>query len=253
MSIKSLEFLMKELRLRTASEELQELLREYKSNISLDWITDLLQREVDARKEKSLKNRIRRAKFPALKSMEQFDWDFNASIGRKKIEGLTSLNFIDENGIVLFLGQPGTGKTHLAISIGIKAVYSGKNVYWTSLKRLAEDIRKSKEKNELSTLFKKILGSDLWILDDWGVVSMARDISEEVFDLLDRRQYSSAMILTSNRDIGEWPEVFEDPVIASAAIDRIFDRANISIFSGKSYRAEGKSKTSKKSCGIAQQ
>jgi len=80
-------------------------------------------------------------------------------------------------------------------------------------------------------------------LDDWGVVSMPRDIAEEVFDLLDRRQYCSSMILTSNRDIGEWPEVFEDPVIASAAIDRIFDRANVSIFSGKSYRAEGKKNT----------
>jgi len=253
MSIKSLEKLMKDLRLRTASEELDGILREYKGGVSLDWITDLLQREVDVRKEKALQGRIKRARFPALKSMEQFDWSFNKSISQSKLENLNTLDFVDENGIVLFLGQPGTGKTHLAISIGIKAVYSGHNVYWTSLKRLAEDIRKAKEKNELSILFKKILGSDLWILDDWGVVSMARDISEEVFDLLDRRQYSSAMILTSNRDIGEWPEVFEDPVIASAAIDRIFDRANISIFSGKSYRSEGKSKTQKISCDIAQQ
>ena len=77
-------------------------------------------------------------------------------------------------------------------------------------------------------------------MDDWGVVSLSREVSEEVFDLLDRRQYSTAMILTSNRDISEWPEVFVDPVLASAAIDRIFDRATVTIFKGKSYRGEGK-------------
>mgnify|MGYP006063543013 FL=1 len=140
MSIKSLESLMKELRLKTASEELRDILKEYKSNASLDWITDLLQREVDVRKEKALTNRIRRAKFPTLKSFEEFDWTFNKSISKKKMTDLSKLEFLKDNGIVLFLGQPGTGKTHLAISIGIQAVYAGKNVYWSSLKRLVEDL-----------------------------------------------------------------------------------------------------------------
>jgi DNA replication protein DnaC len=174
-----------------------------------------------------------------VKSLETFDWNFNKKISKKKVDALATLEFIKEREIVLFLGQPGTGKSHLASALGLLSIHRGHTVYWSSLKKLAEDIRKAKERNDLSKLFKKILSSHLWILDDWGVVSLARDISEEVFDLLDRRKYNTAMILTSNRDINEWPEVFIDPVLASAAIDRIFDRANITIFSGKSYRAEG--------------
>ena len=138
------------------------------------------------------------------------------------------------------LGQPGTGKTHIALSLALKAVCQGERVFCTSLKKLIQEIRIAKERNTLDTLFKKILSSRLWILDDWGVVSMPRDIGEEVFDLLDRRKYSSSMILTSNRDVTEWPEVFSDPVLSSAALDRIFDRAEIIVFKGKSYRLSGR-------------
>jgi DNA replication protein DnaC len=153
---------------------------------------------------------------------------------------LAQLNFIKENQISLFIGQPGTGKTHIALAIGILAATRGYRVYCTNLKRLNSDILQAKLKNNLNLLFKKILSSKLWIFDDWGVTTMSREISEEVFDLLDRRKYSSAMILTSNRSIEEWPQVFPDPVLANATIDRIFDRAEVLIFKGKSYRLKGK-------------
>ena len=92
----------------------------------------------------------------------------------------------------------------------------------------------AKLKNNLDVLFKRMLSSQLWLIDDWGVVSMSREIAEEVFDLFDRRKYSSAMLLTSNRDVEEWSEVFPDPVLANATIDRIFDRAEIVPFQGNS-------------------
>lgn len=240
MSVKTLESLLRELKLSTAAEEINEVISKSRASVSFGWITNLLQREIDARKEKRLQTRIRKSRIPELKNLETFDWKFNPHINKDKIKDIASLDFIKGSEIVLFLGQPGTGKSHVATAIGIKAIYNGSNVYWTSLKRLSEDIIKAKEKNELSLLFKRILSSNLWILDDWGVVSLSREVSEEVFDLLDRRKYSTAMILTSNRDISEWPEVFVDPVLASAAIDRIFDRATVTIFKGKSYRGEGK-------------
>lgn len=236
MSIQTLESQLKTLHLKTIAIELREFLRSQQKSVSLDWLIELMQREIDSRKEKSLQQRIKRAMFPSISTLEEFDWDFNKKIDKAKILELADLHFIKKNEIALFLGFTGTGKSHLAIAIGLLAIHQGYPVYWCSLKRLAADIRKYKDKGDLSILFKKILDSRLWIVDDWGVVSLPRDIAEEVFDLFDRRKHSTAMILTSNRDVNEWPQVFSDPVLASAAIDRIFEDAHVTIFEGDSYR-----------------
>ena len=155
----------------------------------------------------------------------QSRYPFNPDIDEEKIKDLATLTFIEQNQIALFLGAPGVGKTHLALAIGLLAVRAGKRVYCTSAKRLGQEILLGKLRNNLDQLFKKILSAHLWIIDDWGVVSMNREVAEEVFDLMDRRKHSSAMILTSNRDVSEWSEVFPDPIIANATVDRIFDRA----------------------------
>lgn len=118
--------------------------------------------------------------------------------------------------------------------------HQGHKVYWTSAKKLQADIFEARAKNNLDILFKKILSAKLWIYDDFGVVSYPREIAEEVFDLLDRRKHSSAMILTSNREVKEWCQVFPDAVLANAAIDRMFEHAIVHVFKGKSYRLKGK-------------
>lgn len=240
MNIETVRNQFKTIKLHTAASEIEQVLAKHKKAVSLSWISDLLEREIDARREKALMARIKKANFPEITTLETFDWSFNPDINENKIRDLATLNFVSNNHICLFLGQPGTGKTHLALAIGVLAANRGYRVYCSSFKRLAKDILKAKLKNTLDGLFKKILSSKLWIFDDWGVTTMSREIAEEVFDLLDRRKYSSAMILTSNRDIDEWPQVFPDPVLANATIDRIFDRADISIFKGKSYRLKGK-------------
>lgn len=203
-------------------------------------MADLLEREVDARRQNSLKQRLKSARFPEITTLESFDFGFNPDIDEEKIRELATLRFIDQNQIALFLGAPGVGKTHLALAIGVLAVQDGRRVYCTSAKRLSQEIMLGKLKGTLDQLFKRLLSANLWIIDDWGVVSMNRDVAEEVFDLMDRRKHNSAMILTSNRDVSEWAEVFPDPIIANATVDRIFDRAKTVLFKGQSYRLKGR-------------
>lgn len=240
MNIEIVKEQLKQLHLKTAATEIESILAKQKNPAALDWISTLLYKEIDARREQAVASRIKRAEFPEITSLEAFDWEFNPDIKKAEIEKLATFQFLDNNGIVLFLGKPGTGKTHLALALGVRAVHKGHRVFCSSVKRLSSQIAIARSKNTLDLLFKKILSARLWILDDWGVVSMKSEIAEEVFDLLDRRKHFCALILTSNRDVDEWGSVFPDPVLAGAAIDRLFDRANIISFKGKSYRLTGK-------------
>lgn len=240
MSIETLRQHLTTLKLYTAAKEIDEVLTAQKKSVPLDWLEDLLCREVDARHERQIMTRIKDAEFPEITTIEGFDWSFNTEIDEARIKRLADLDFVKDRRIALFLGKPGTGKTHLALAIGVKAAKSGNRVYCTSIKRLASRIVLAKERGTLDRLFAKMLAASLWIFDDWGVVSMTREVAEEVFDLLDRRKHSTAMILTSNRDVCEWGQVFPEPILASAAIDRLFDRADILLFNGPSYRLKGR-------------
>lgn len=233
---------LRSLRLLTAAAELDAVLRKHKSAADLSWAIELLERELDQRKERLLENRIKAARFPETPSLESFDWKFNPDIDEAKVREIATLEFVPECQIVLMLGKSGTGKTHLALAIGVLAVHRGHRVYCTSIKQLAQEITLAKMKGNLDQLFRKMLSCQLWILDDWGLITMKRDVAEEVFDLLDRRRHSTAMILTSNRDVDEWPDVFPEPVLASASLDRLCDRAEKIFFTGESYRLKGKIK-----------
>lgn len=240
MSLETVKDQFKKLKMFSSAKEIEEVLRKNKKAVELNWLSEVLEAELDFRNEATIQRRINNAQFPEQRSLEQFNWEFNPKIPKENISELATLKFIEKNEIALFLGNPGTGKTHCAIAIGMQAARFGYKVYCTSVKRLTKKILLAKKENTLDSLFKKILTSRLWILDDWGVVSMNRDVSEEIFDLFDRRKHNSAMLLTSNRDVEEWPQVFSDPVLANAAIDRMFETANICIFEGESYRMKGR-------------
>jgi DNA replication protein DnaC len=246
MELETVKQQLRTLKLVTAAQEMDSVLEKYKKAVSLEWLSRLFEREIDARKENSLNLRIKTANFPEMKNWEGFDFKFNDTIIESELTPLKNLSFVKQNCIVQFLGNPGTGKSHIATALGLIAVHQGYKVYWTSAKKLQADIFEAKARNNLDQLFKKILSCKLWIYDDFGVISYPREIAEEVFDLLDRRKHTSAMILTSNRDVDEWPGVFPDAVLANAALDRMFEDAMVFKFTGKSYRLEGKTWTKNK-------
>jgi len=137
MNVEVIKNQLKALRLAAAAREIDEVLTTHKKAVSLSWVADLFDRELDARRENSLRSRIKQAGFPEITALEGFDWSFNPDIKESKIRELATLDFVEKNEIALFLGSPGVGKTHLALAIGILAAQKGHRVFWTSCKRLA--------------------------------------------------------------------------------------------------------------------
>ena len=125
MELQTVQNQLKRLRLSTAASELEEVISRNKKAANLSWVSELLEREIDARAESTLNRRMKAAKFPEITTLEAFDFGFNTSIDEEKIRQLSQLSFIQRNGIALFLGNPGTGKTHIAIAIGALAAHSG--------------------------------------------------------------------------------------------------------------------------------
>ena len=140
---------LKQLRLPSAMAELEMILQKRKVKSDIAWLSELLESELDARKQSALERRMKRASFPERTSLEQFNWGFNKKIPREQIENLASCKFVEQNEIVLLLGTPGTGKTHIAVAIGMRAAQLGHSVYCTSIKRLGTKIKIAKERNTL--------------------------------------------------------------------------------------------------------
>lgn len=240
MNVETVKTQLRSLRLSAAARELEQVLMQHRKAVNLDWFSDLLSRELEARKQNALKLRFKQAGFPEETSLERFDFLFNPEIDETKIRELATLKFVDENGIALLLGPVGVGKTHVALALGVAAAHLGHRVYWATHKKLIEHVALAKADHTLDQFFQRMLSCKVWIIDDWAAVSMNREIAEEVFDLIDRRKYSAALVLTSNRDVTEWGEAFPNSVLANATIDRLFEQAHTVVFKGKSYRLKGR-------------
>ena len=199
-------------------------------------VAEMTQAEVVARRERIMRQRIRSSGFPYVKTLADFDWSFQPSVPRAKIEELATLRFVDSAENVLLVGSPGVGKTHLAVAIGIEAVRSGREVRFCDCARLIDDLKDAASRGILKKRLQYYAHSKLLIIDELGYLDVDSHGSDLMFQLVSTRYEQRSTIITTNVGIGGWANVFGDDVAASAIADRVCHHCTMVKITGRSYR-----------------
>lgn len=199
----------------------------------------LLSEEYATRETRRIDVALKTAKLMPIKTLEGFDFTFQPSLDRERIAALAQLDFIRRAEVVHFLGPPGTGKSHLATALGVAAVKAGKQVYRATLAELIEALVKAEREGRLADKIRFYARPSLLIVDEIGYLPITQGGANLFFQLVNARYEKGAMILTSNRGFAEWGEVFGDPVVATALLDRLLHHAVVVQIEGASYRLRG--------------
>ncbi len=199
----------------------------------------LLSEEYATRETRRIDVALKTAKLMPIKTLEGFDFSFQPSLDRERIAALAQLDFIRRAEVVHFLGPPGTGKSHLATALGVAAVKAGKQVYRATLAELIEALVKAEREGRLADKIRFYARPSLLIVDEIGYLPITQGGANLFFQLVNARYEKGAMILTSNRGFAEWGDVFGDPVVATALLDRLLHHAVVVQIEGASYRLRG--------------
>ena len=203
---------------------------------ALEAIDTLLAEELTLRESRRIKTALMMARLSIIKTLTGFDFTFQPSLDRERILTLAELQFIDRNEVVHLLGPPGTGKSHLAVALGIEAVKAGRSVYFTTLADIVGSLAKAEREGLLRERIRWFCRASLLIVDEIGYLPVVQGGGNLFFQLVNARYKRGAMILTSNRGFAEWGEVFGDPVVATALLDRLLHHAVVIPIEGSSYR-----------------
>jgi DNA replication protein DnaC len=176
------------------------------------------------------------ARLGAVKTLTGFDFSFQPSLDRNRIMALAGLDFIDRHEVVHFIGQSGTGKSHLAVALGVEAVRAGRSVYFSPLADIIDSLAKADREGRLRERIRYLCRAQLLIIDEIGYLSVGAGAGNLFFQLVNARYERGAMILTSNRGFAEWGQVFGDAIIATALLDRLLHHAVVVQIEGSSYR-----------------
>lgn len=236
-SEKVIEF-SKELKLPSVRKYLDELVKEaaQKDASYEEFLALLLQKESDSRQETAQYNRIRRAEFPYKKHLEDLRIEELPLDAQKKYKMFKSLDFIKEGKNIILAGSPGTGKTHMSLGLGIKACMEGYKVWFTTVPLLINRIKEARTERSLRAFQNRFEKYDLVIADEMGYISFDKEGAELLFTHLSLRAGQKSTIITTNLSFERWGEIFQDPVMTAAMIDRLTHKAYIVNMNGNSYR-----------------
>ena len=203
---------------------------------ALEAIDGLLAEEHATRETRRIGVALKTARLTPPKTLESFDFTFQPSLDRDRVLALAQLHFVARSEVVHFLGPPGTGKSHLATALGVAAVKAGKSVYRTTLAEIVEALGRAEREARLAERIRFYSRPALLIVDEIGYLPITAGGANLFFQLVNARYEKGAMILTSNRGFAEWGDVFGDPVVATALLDRLLHHAVVVQIEGASYR-----------------
>lgn len=231
---------LRQFKLAGIYHSLEERLRYAQNNqlAYLEFLELLFEDELNNRKDNSYRKRYHKARFTCYKTLEDFDYNYQPSIDKRTINDCATCQFIAEKKNIVFIGNPGTGKTHLSIGIGIKALLKGYKVLFTTANEMLQALHFSKADNSFYKKLDYYLSFHLLIIDELGFKKLPSYSVGDFFEVIARRYEQGSIIITSNKNFQQWDDIFSDAALASAIVDRVVHHCITFIINGKSYRTK---------------